>query len=347
MNPELPVVDCEHHVVAESLEDLAPHLPPGWLERLRRGEFRMPRPGPHPGVQLEGRRLERGSDPAEAARRLDDAISAAILIPSQVLVSSGWLGHVMAAVFASAMNDHVIERWLPADARFRFAIAVASHDGEVAAREIHRLGEHPGAVAVCLSPVAVNLGRRHYHPIYAAAQEHGLAVIVHPGGFEGNVVGPAVLGGVGPRTPEETFSLLPQVAMSNLASLLYDGVFEQFPELRVVFAGFGFSWVPPLLWRMDTEWRGLRVEVPWLTRAPSEYAAEHVRFVVDGAAELGAGAWTVAAMAPPSALLWGSDEPFLDADPARVFDAAPSELREGLAFANAESAFPSLRKVVA
>jgi uncharacterized protein len=342
-----PVVDCEHHVVAESLDDLAPHLQSGWLERLRRSEFRMPRPGPHPGVQLEGRRLTRGSDPAEAARRLDDAVSHAVLIPSQVLVSSGWLGHTVSAVFASAMNDHVVARWLPADPRFRFAIAVSAHDGELAAAEVRRLGGHPGAVAVCLSPVAVNLGQRHYHPIYAAAQEHGLAVIVHPGGFEGNVVGPAVLGGVGPRTPEETFSLLPQIAMSNVASLLYDGVFERFPELRVVFAGFGFSWAPPVLWRMDTEWRGLRVEVPWVTMPPSEYAAEHIRFVVDAAAELGPDAWTVASMMPGETLVWGSDEPFADGRPHEVLDQAPAELHDGLAYANAETTFPSLQRVAA
>jgi predicted TIM-barrel fold metal-dependent hydrolase len=236
----------------------------------------------------------------------------------------------------------VLERWPGADPRFRVAIAVASHDGELAAREIRRLGGHEAVAAVCMSLVAVNMGQRHYHAIYEAATERGLPVMVHPGGFEGSVVGPAVLGGVGPRTPEESFALLPQVAMANLASLVYDGAFERFPDLQVVFAGFGFSWAVPLLWRTDAEWRGLRVEVPWLTRSPSEVVAEHVRFVIDGAAELGLGAWQLAEMLPPGTLVYGSDAPFVTAPAAQTLQGAPAELRAPIAADNARATFTRL-----
>ena len=188
-------------MIVETLDDLAPYLSDGWLARLRMGEFAMPRSGPHPGAELEFAGGQGGADPERAAAELADGTTHAILIPSQPLVSSGWLGHRMAAVFAAAVNDYVVGRWLPADERFRFAISVAAHDGDVAAEEIHRIGSHPAAVAVCFSPIAVNLGQAHYQPIYEAAAEHGLAVIVHPGGFEGNVVGPAALGGVGPADP--------------------------------------------------------------------------------------------------------------------------------------------------
>jgi predicted TIM-barrel fold metal-dependent hydrolase len=287
--------------------------------------------------------MDRGSDPAAAAAALDPSVSRVLLIPSQPLVVSGWLGHAMASVFCSAVNDFVQASWLPVDPRFAFAITVSAHDGDAAAAEIRRLGGSPRAAAVCLSTIAVNMGQRHYHPIYAAAEELGLPVIVHPGGFEGNVVGPAVLGGVGPRTPEETFSLLPQVAMTNLASLVYDGIFERFPRLMVVFAGFGFAWAPPVVWRLDSEWRGLRIEVPWVVRPPSEYVAEHVRFVVDGACELDhPEVWLLAEMLGEDALLWGSDEPFCDTNPASVLAAAPEGLRDGLAAANARTTFPAL-----
>ena len=32
------------------------------------------------------------------------------------------------------------------------------------------------------------------------------------------------------------------------------GALARFPDLKIVFAEFGFSWVAPLCWRMDTAW---------------------------------------------------------------------------------------------
>ena len=336
-------VDCEHHVLIDRVEDLLPYVEPGWRERIVQSEFRLPPVSPHPGLEVEGRRVTGAVDPADLTAALGDETTAAMLLPVQPLVTSGWLNHELSRVFAAAVNDHVVERWLPADPRVRFAISVPAHDGEIAAREIRRLGSHPGAAAVLLSPIRVNLGQVHYHPIYAAAAEHELPVIVHPGGFEGTVVGPAELGGVGPYTPEEIVALTPQVAMSNLSSLIFEGVFERFQTLRVVFAGFGVTWAAPLLWRADAEWRSLRPEVPWLRRAPSEYVREHVRLVVDGASETADPAqWRYAEMLAPEVLVWGSDAPFRSRSAAEALADAPPSLAEAITAGNARRTFPRL-----
>ena len=39
----------------------------------------------------------------------------------------------------------------------------------------------------------------------------------------------------------------------------------------------GIAWLPGILWRLDTNWRALRSETPWLDRKPSEVVREHVR----------------------------------------------------------------------
>ena len=65
---------------------------------------------------------------------------------------------------------------------------------------------------------------------------------------------------------------------THLTSMLEEGVFDRWPELRFTFVEGGYSWCLPLLWRLDRYWRALRSEVPRLRRAPSDYVREHVSF---------------------------------------------------------------------
>ena len=70
------------------------------------------------------------------------------------------------------------------------------------------------------------------------------------------------------------------VFQSQVMSLIAEGVFDRFPELRIVCVESGWTWLPSLMWRLDKEWKGLRREVPWVTRAPSEYIREQIRFTL-------------------------------------------------------------------
>ena len=65
---------------------------------------------------------------------------------------------------------------------------------------------------------------------------------------------------------------------STLASLVFEGVFERFPKLKVVLIEGGFAWAPALGWRMDKHWERMRAEMPHVKRPPSEYVREHVWF---------------------------------------------------------------------
>ena len=71
-----------------------------------------------------------------------------------------------------------------------------------------------------------------------------------------------------------------QVFQSQVLSLIAEGTFDRYPQLRVALIEGGFTWMPSLMWRLDKEWRGLRRDIPWVKRPPSEYIREHIRLTL-------------------------------------------------------------------
>ncbi|MBM4260863.1 MAG: hypothetical protein FJ143_13580 [Deltaproteobacteria bacterium] len=57
----------------------------------------------------------------------------------------------------------------------------------------------------------------------------------------------------------------------DCVALIYGGIPEQFPRLRVVFLECGCGWVPYWMDRMDEEWEKRRSEAPLLKMRPSDY----------------------------------------------------------------------------
>jgi predicted TIM-barrel fold metal-dependent hydrolase len=182
------------------------------------------------------------------------------------------------AALVSAINDMIAADWLPADSRFRASIIVAPNDPELAAREIHRMAPNKGFVQVLMgSGARMPYGQRYFHPIYAAAAEHDLPVALHPGTEGVGISGPPTAAGY-PTNYLEWHTGLIGSYIAHLISLVSEGVFVKFPNLKFVMLEGGVSWLPPLMWRFDKNWKALRVMSPWLERPPSEYIMDHVLF---------------------------------------------------------------------
>ena len=65
--------------------------------------------------------------------------------------------------------------------------------------------------------------------------------------------------------------------MAHVNSLVCEGVFEKFPDLKFVAIEGGIAWLPHLMWRMDKNYKALRATTPWLKKLPSQYIKEHIR----------------------------------------------------------------------
>ena len=69
-----------------------------------------------------------------------------------------------------------------------------------------------------------------------------------------------------------------QAFQTQLTSLIVEGVFAKYPRLKMVMLESGVSWISPFLWRLHKFWRGVRMETPWVDRAPLEIVRSNIRF---------------------------------------------------------------------
>lgn len=183
-----------------------------------------------------------------------------------------------AAAVASAYNQYMASEWLPKHPSFRGSIVVATQDPYLAVREIDKMAEHASMAAVVLSTAQpALLGQRRFHPIYEAAERHGLPIAIHPGVDGGGGTPPPTASGY-PTHYMEYLLRVPQSFLGHMISLVCEGVPEKFPKLRFAMLGGGISWVPHLLWRLDKNFKALRSTAPWLKRFPSEYIRDHFLF---------------------------------------------------------------------
>jgi predicted TIM-barrel fold metal-dependent hydrolase len=245
----------------------------------------------------------------------------------------------MAAAIASACNEWLLEQWLQHDSRFRAMMIVAPQDPDAAAAEIDRIGDRPGIVGVHVPMLNILMGERHFYPIYEAAQRHELPIGIHPNGVDGVHQRAAAFAGGNPTYYVEWHTSISQIFQGNVTSLVAHGVFERFPRLKLLAAEGGFAWLADVMWRFDKNWAGLRDEVPWVKRPPSEYILDHVRFTTQPFIEPSRREHLEVMLDIVGAertLLFSSDYPHWDFDdPGRLLRSLPTGLRARVA---AESA---------
>ena len=284
MGTSSKIIDCNVHQALKSHHDLLPYLPEPWKNQVRKFGFRAPRTyGPPAKAHINSAYSPAGADAAADPDRLAEAFLDAYGIEYAILTGTmhGISVHAdpdYASALAAAYNDHLIAEWLPKSTKYKGAMTVATQDPRQAAREIDRIGDHPGIVQISISSgAALPLGHRHYQPMYEAAQRHGLPIAIHPGTEGGGIAYPPTAAGY-VSDYFQFHSALPQSLMAHMISIIGEGVPERFPNLKFIVTGAGIAWLPHLMWRMDRSYKALRAATPWLKKLPSQYIRDHFYF---------------------------------------------------------------------
>lgn len=280
------VVDAAVHPVVEHAGDLARYMREPYRQFLFLGPTRFLYPVPTMdgigGAYVEEARTDSGlpgSDPAVFRARLDrTGVDRAVLVP----LTRGLNPNLdLGSEICRATNDWLAETWLGewnSDGRFFGSIRVNPADPDAAVDEIERWAADDRMVQVAV-PLESHApyGQRRFFGVWEAAARNSLPVAVHSDGGGGSDYFPTANGYPGYYV--EYDSLVSLNFVYHLSSLIAEGAFERLPMLRFVFGDGGQDLAMTFMWRMDGEWPTSRMETPWVRRAPSDYMAEHVRFL--------------------------------------------------------------------
>ncbi|MDQ0218121.1 amidohydrolase family protein [Peribacillus cavernae] len=343
------IIDCDVHPHPKSYQVIQSYMSEPWKSRFNaqtglRGMY----DNPIHVNRLDSVTPDGGypcSDPEFTRKQLLDeyGINYAILLPRAFV--SRYSNPDFAAAIAAAFNDWLAADWLDNnndDGRYKGSITVAPQNPQAAAREIERWAGHPHFVQVMMdSGSTAPYGQQQFHPIYEACEKHGLPIAFHPG-TEGVGINQSHVAGY-PTTYMEWHTCLPLSAQAHLVSFITEGVFEKFPRLKLVMVEGGSAWLPSLLWRLDSEWKPLREEVPWVKKRPSEYIKEHVRLTsqpIESPDDPKHLLMNFEMMDAKNILMFSTDYPHWDFDsPTRSFPKMPEDLKRRIFFENAKELY--------
>jgi uncharacterized protein len=341
------LIDTDVHEGLRSKEELLPYLERRWHRHITNtggifpgatipSSFPYVVPTPAPGrmdwMLPDG---SMGTDLDTLRTHLFDGEQVTTAILNGFFYPSVLVGNFeFAAALAAAYNDWQIEHWLEKDARLRGSIQVVAEDAHVAAREIDRVAAHPQVVQVFLPLVRDRqYGDPRYRPIFEAAVRHDLAVSFHHGQHTETLLG-------FPRNWIEWHSFAaPQCSMNQCMSLIFNGLFDKYPELKVVFLESGVAWMPWFMWRLDQQYREARVDVPWVKRLPSDHMRDCVRIATQPMGDIQTKDFVklVEMVDSDRIFVFSTDYPHYDADSVAntLPDSMPATLRDRIRYENA------------
>jgi predicted TIM-barrel fold metal-dependent hydrolase len=238
-------------------------------------------------------------------------VEAAVLFPTAGLGLSRIVEPELAVAVCHAYNSFLAEEVCRVSPdRLKGVAMLPVHDVPMAVQELRRAVTELGMVTAMVPALGMRrpLGHPEFYPLYEEAQRLDCLVSVHGVPHDRRYFVDLLDYFIDVHTVGFPVSLIIQ-----LANMIYRGVPELFPRLRLAFLEAGCTWVPYMMDRMDEEYekRG-EVEAPLLKRKPSDYIKSGRFYFTCEAGETLLP--QVLGMVGEDAIMYASDWPHWDTD---------------------------------
>ncbi|HWO41676.1 MAG TPA: amidohydrolase family protein [Candidatus Eisenbacteria bacterium] len=246
------VIDGDGHVIEDTAGIIA-HMSSPYREIARRkGVIFPPLDHLHTGRAVETPPQRDGRAPVGPEgwlEFLDDVgIEWTVLYPTVALAYGKIVSLDYAVEAARAYNDWLYDTYLSFNPRFKGMALIPMQDPEAAAAELRRAVTELRMLGAMMpsNGLPAPLGSKIYWPVYAEADRLGCCLAIH--------------GGAHDRFGMDHMNMyVPVHALGhpwgltiNCASILYNGIFERFPRVRIAFLEGGVAWLLLLLERLHS-----------------------------------------------------------------------------------------------
>jgi predicted TIM-barrel fold metal-dependent hydrolase len=214
----------------------------------------------------------------------------------------------LVGVVYHAYNEYIADFNAQAPQRFCGLGCIPNHDVEAAIAEATYCAERglKGAAFVAWTP-QYPIWHTYWEPLWSAAEEIGLVISPHV--FEGGASIVDKMGGDNIPGPKAAWLVVSPMQLDEvLTSMVFSGIPERHPKLKIVLGESGIGWLPYVLERMDYTYEDRLTDQIKLSLKPSEYFQRQIyaTFQKDPI-----GIRMMGQIAPDN-VMWASDYPHRD-----------------------------------
>ncbi|HXG53031.1 MAG TPA: amidohydrolase family protein [candidate division Zixibacteria bacterium] len=183
----------------------------------------------------------------------DTGIGQAVLYPSSGLAFGRVVSRDWAIELARAYNDWLWDEYLKRSDRFYGLALIPLQEPAAAVEELRRAVRERGFCGAMLPSTGApglqnHLGDERYWPIYEEADRLGCAIAIH-----GGVHDHMGLDDMSPYAPVNALGH-PFGQMVNFGGLLFNGIFDKYPNARFGFMEAGSGWFVGCIERFERSW---------------------------------------------------------------------------------------------